>query len=248
MAGEGRPPTSFLAATDERRGWPAFAGHDTGAGSPPRAKMRTAAVRPRQAGQLVATANPGLIQPLSVTRLRARDETSASFDRMKPSVMAGLVPANYATPALVQMAGTGPAMTMLRWPERLPIRLFRPRPLIRQHGAYFLAPIRCPERRSSPHPANCTCSCQGCPKSPSDHDERLQLCAHQLGDLRRQRCPNRPHRACQRIDVADMADQHLSRDRQPSRQDDAGRKRSHALCRESVSSAAGVTQTRGDIE
>ena len=42
MAGEGRPPTSFLAATDERRGWPAFAGHDTGAGSPPRAKMRTA--------------------------------------------------------------------------------------------------------------------------------------------------------------------------------------------------------------
>ena len=60
--------------------------------------------------------------------LRARDETSASFDRMKRSVMAGLVPANYATPVVGQMAGTSPAMTMLRRPEQLPIRLFRPRP------------------------------------------------------------------------------------------------------------------------
>ena len=28
--GSGRPPTSFLRATQQSRGWPAFAGHDTG--------------------------------------------------------------------------------------------------------------------------------------------------------------------------------------------------------------------------
>jgi hypothetical protein len=30
MAGAGRPPTSFLRATQQSRGWPAFSGHDTG--------------------------------------------------------------------------------------------------------------------------------------------------------------------------------------------------------------------------
>ena len=30
MAGEGRPPTTLPCGTKERRGWPAFAGHDTG--------------------------------------------------------------------------------------------------------------------------------------------------------------------------------------------------------------------------
>ena len=30
MAGEGRPPTSLLRGMKKRRGWPAFAGHDTG--------------------------------------------------------------------------------------------------------------------------------------------------------------------------------------------------------------------------
>ena len=39
---------------------------------------------------------------------------------------ASLVPANHATPAVVQVAGTSPAM--LRWPEQRPIRLFRFRP------------------------------------------------------------------------------------------------------------------------
>ena len=29
MAGEGRPPATLLCGTKERRGWPAFAGHDT---------------------------------------------------------------------------------------------------------------------------------------------------------------------------------------------------------------------------
>ena len=29
MAGEGRPPTTLLCITKKRRGWPAFAGHDT---------------------------------------------------------------------------------------------------------------------------------------------------------------------------------------------------------------------------
>ena len=32
MADEGRPPTALLLCTEERRGWPAFAGHDTGGG------------------------------------------------------------------------------------------------------------------------------------------------------------------------------------------------------------------------
>ena len=29
MAGEGRPPTTFLCCTRQSRGWPASAGHDT---------------------------------------------------------------------------------------------------------------------------------------------------------------------------------------------------------------------------
>ena len=30
MAGEGRPTTTLLRRMKKRRGWPAFAGHDTG--------------------------------------------------------------------------------------------------------------------------------------------------------------------------------------------------------------------------
>ena len=36
MAGEGRPPTALLYAAQQSRGWPAFAGHDTGGAVPPR--------------------------------------------------------------------------------------------------------------------------------------------------------------------------------------------------------------------
>ena len=50
MTGEGRSPTTLLRRVKERRGWPAFAGHDTGA----RHRGLSAAAKSRSFGRLVS--------------------------------------------------------------------------------------------------------------------------------------------------------------------------------------------------